>query len=77
MFVKPATFGMLTGLMLGLVMSFSISFALLFINLGPVPDFLAIWLKGAMTGFAISIPISLYAQPLIVRLLNRYLKVQS
>lgn len=77
MFVKPATFGMLTGLMLGLVMSFSISFVLLFVNLGPVPDFLAIWLKGAMTGFAISIPIALVAQPLIVRLLNRYLKVQS
>lgn len=75
--VKPATFGMLTGLMLGLVMSFVISFVLLFFNLGPVPEFLAIWLKSAATGFAISIPISLIAQPLIVRFLEQFVTVQS
>lgn len=75
--VSPTCYGIIIGQVLGLVMSFSMSFILIYANLGPVPGFFGIWLSSFATAYAVSIPISLIAQPIADRILRRFLVVQQ
>ena len=75
--IAPSTYGIIMGQVLGLIMSFAMSLILLYANLGPVPGFIGIWLSSFATAFAVSIPISLIAQPVTDRLLRRLFEVQE
>ncbi len=75
--ISRATYGMMTGLSLGLIMSLSISFILIAMNLGFVPGFLAIWMKSFLTGFAVSVPVSFVAVPLVERALKLLVEVRE
>lgn len=51
-------------------MSLIMSFAMLVVNVGFVPNFLAIWLNNFVTGFIVATPTAMAAVPIARRLVN-------
>ena len=75
--VSKAVFGAVTGVSVGFVMSLCLSLVFLLISIGPVQGFFLIWMKSSATAFALSVPISLIASPLIQAALRSFLRVEE
>lgn len=74
--IKPLWYGVMMNLVLGAAMALCVSLVLVLVSLGPVPGFLGIWLKSALTAFIVAFPVSLLVAPWAQRLLSSLFEVQ-
>jgi Protein of unknown function (DUF2798) len=75
--ISGKIFGMIFSVTIGLVMSFFMSLVLLLINAGPIEGFFGIWIKSFISAFAVSLPVSLIAVPIVQKVLLSRFVVQD
>jgi len=52
-------------------MALTMSFVMTLLNLGPVPFFMAAWMRSFAVGFLVALPVSLLMNPLIRKIVGR------
>lgn len=77
--VSQKTYELIFIICVVLVMTFCMPFFMLWIPAGFsfVPGFFQLWMKRFVVAFAVALPIVLIAQPLIRKLLDRFIEVKK
>ena len=64
----------LMGVAMGVFMSLFMSLVISMINVGPVPDFIVVWMRAWAAGFVISVPVAVMAFPIAKKIVERITK---
>ena len=75
--VSRRVHGVILSLAIGFVMSLTMSFFMLWVNVGLIDGFLAMWAKAFLIGFTVAVPVAALAVPAAVKLVRRFFEISD
>lgn len=75
--VSRRIYGIALSIAIGSVMSVTMSFVMLWVQVGLVDGFLAMWAKVSLIGFTVAVPVSAVAVPAAMKVVGHFFEVSD